>query len=77
LPIVFRRFGLACAEPLKEKDRTSEVETCTVWRKDIGQPELGYKEWFRAGVEKTMTATSGNIPHEEDMKQFHNTILRA
>jgi len=53
------------------------VETCTVWRKDIGQPDLGYKEWFRAGVEKTMTATSGNIPHEEDMKQFHNTILRA
>jgi hypothetical protein len=47
------------------------------WQKNVGEPEPGYDEWFRAGVEEALADTSGDIPHEEAMKHFHNAILRA
>jgi hypothetical protein len=47
------------------------------WQKNVGEPEPGYDEWFRAGVEEALADTSEDIPHEEAMKHFHNAILRA
>jgi hypothetical protein len=47
------------------------------WQKNVGEPEPGYDEWFRAGVEEALADTSGDIPHEEAMEHFHNAILRA
>ena len=52
-------------------------EEFAAWQKDVGEPEPGYEEWFRAGVEEALADTSGDIPHEEAMKHFHNAILRA
>lgn len=56
--------------------RMSEEEFAA-WQKDVGEPEPGYEEWFRAGVEEALADTSGDIPHEEAMKQFHQAILKA
>lgn len=46
------------------------------WQKEVGEPEAGYDEWFRAGVEEALADTSEGIPHEEMMKQFHEAIAR-
>ncbi len=62
---------------LHEGNGASEEEIYAAWRKDIGEPEPGYEEWFRAGVEEALADTSGDIPHEEAMKQFHNAIRKA
>jgi hypothetical protein len=52
-------------------------EAFAAWQKEAGDPEPGYEEWFRAGVEEALADTSGDISHEEAMKEFHNAILRA
>jgi hypothetical protein len=52
-------------------------EAFAAWKKEVGEPEPGYDEWFRAGVEEALADTSGDIPHEEAMKEFHDAILRA
>jgi hypothetical protein len=52
-------------------------EEFAAWQKDVGEPEPGYEEWFRAGVEEALAETSPAIPHEEAMKHFHEAILRA
>jgi hypothetical protein len=62
---------------LSEGDGASEEEAYAAWRKDVGEPEPGYEEWFRAGVEEALADTSPDTPHEEAMKHFHNAILRA
>ncbi|MGA3264995.1 MAG: hypothetical protein ABSC47_13240 [Terracidiphilus sp.] len=62
---------------LHVEDGAPEGEIYAAWRKDVGEPESGYEEWFRAGAEEALADTSGNIPHEEAMKQFHNAIRRA
>jgi hypothetical protein len=63
---------------LEEAEGTPEEEKAfAAWQKDVGEPEPGYEEWFRAGVEEALADTSGDVPHEEAMKQFHNAILRA
>jgi hypothetical protein len=60
---------------LHKEDDSSETEFAA-WRKEVGEPEPGYDEWFRAGVEEALADTSEDIPHEEAMKQFHNAILK-
>jgi hypothetical protein len=52
-------------------------EEFAAWQKEVGEPEPGYEEWFRAGVEEALAETSPGIPHEEAMKHFHEAILRA
>lgn len=52
-------------------------ESFAAWQKKAGEPEPGYEEWFRKGVEEAMADTSGDIPHDEAMKQFHQSIRRA
>jgi hypothetical protein len=61
---------------IREEDEASQEEFST-WQKEVGEPEPGYEEWFRAGVEEALADTSGDIPHEEAMRRFHNAILRA
>ena len=52
-------------------------EAFSALEKEYGQPEPGYEEWFRAGVEEALADTSNGIPHEEAMKQFHDAIRKA
>jgi hypothetical protein len=59
-----------------ENDQAAE-EAFAAWQKEVGEPEPGYEEWFRAGVEEALADTSGDIPHEEAMKEFHQAILKA
>jgi hypothetical protein len=58
-------------------DEAAEEERFAAWRKEVGEPEPGYDEWFRAGVEEALADTSGDIAHEDAMKEFHNAILKA
>jgi hypothetical protein len=60
-----------------EDDEALKEEEFAAWQKEAGEPEPGYDEWFRAGVEEALADTSGDFPHEEAMRQFHNAILRA
>lgn len=62
---------------LDEDDGMPEGERFAAWQKNVDEPEPGYEEWFRAGFEQASSDTSGDFPHEEAMKHFHNAILRA
>ena len=62
---------------LHEGDGQSEEEIYAAWRKDVGEPEPGYEEWFRAGVEEALADTSEDVPHEVAMKELHEAIRRA
>jgi hypothetical protein len=46
------------------------------WQKEVGEPEPGYDEWFRAGVEEALADRSADIPHEAVVEEIGN-ILRA
>jgi hypothetical protein len=53
-------------------------EAFAAWQKEAGEPEPGYEEWFRTGVEEALTVDdSEDIPHDEAMRQFHDAIVRA
>ena len=52
-------------------------EAFAALEEECGEPEPGYAEWFRAGVEEALADTSGDISHEEAMKEFHDAIQRA
>jgi hypothetical protein len=56
-------------------DASKEVAFCG-WQRNLGEPDPGYDEWFRAGVEETLADTSPDTPHEDVEKQVGN-ILRA
>jgi hypothetical protein len=60
---------------LHEADAASEVEFAA-WQKEAGEPEPGYDEWFRAGVEEALADTSPDIPHEV-VKREIATLLRS
>lgn len=61
---------------LAERVGTSQ-EAFDAWQKEVGEPEPGYDEWFRTGVEEALADASEGIPHEEMMKQFHELIAEA
>jgi hypothetical protein len=61
---------------LGEEDAASQEEAFAARRREFGEPEPGYDEWFRAGVEEALADTSGDVPHEEVVKEIGN-ILRA
>ena len=62
---------------MSENDQAAE-EIYAAWQKEVGEPEPGYEEWFRAGVEEALADDpSEDIPHEEAMRQFHEAILKA
>ena len=62
---------------LGEGDGVSEEERFAAWQKEVGEPEPGYDEWFRAGVEEAMADTSGDVPHEEVVKDLANLLRSA
>jgi hypothetical protein len=62
---------------LDEGDGESEDEKFAAWQKEVGEPEPGYDEWFRAGVEEALADTSGDIPHEEVVKEIANLLREA
>jgi hypothetical protein len=51
-------------------------EEFAAWQKEAGEPEPGYEEWFRAGVEEALADESGDVPHEEVVEEIGG-ILRA
>jgi hypothetical protein len=57
----------------READVAAEEEFAA-WQKEVGEPEPGYDEWFRAGVEGALADTSGDISHEDAMKELHEHI---
>ena len=61
---------------LSDEDGTTEEERFAAWQKEVGEPEPGYDEWFRAGVEEALADTSPGIPHEEVMEGV-SKILRT
>jgi hypothetical protein len=62
---------------LQEGDGEAHENIYAVWRKETGEPESGYEEWFRAGVEETLADQSPDVPHEEAMKHFYRAIREA
>lgn len=62
---------------LHEEDEAAKEKEFAAWQKEMGEPEPGYDEWFRAGVEEALADDSGDVSHEEAMKEFHDAILRA
>jgi hypothetical protein len=59
------------------EDGVAEEEKFAAWKKDVGDPEPGYEEWFRAGVEEALADTSPDTTHEEVMRSFHAAIRRV
>jgi hypothetical protein len=47
------------------------------WQKEVGEPEPGYEEWFRAGVEEALADTSPDTPHEEVVAEIGNLLRTA
>jgi hypothetical protein len=43
----------------------------------VGEPEPGYEEWFRAGVEEALAETSPGIPHEVVVEEIANLLRSA
>jgi hypothetical protein len=62
---------------LREGNGRSEDERFAAWQKEVGEPEPGYDEWFRAGVEEALADTSGDTPHEEVVKEIANLFREA
>jgi len=58
-------------------DSVETTEDEAAWRKDVGEPEPGYEEWFRAGVEEALADTSGDVPHEVVVKDIANLLRDA
>jgi hypothetical protein len=51
----------------------AEIEPDEIW----GEPEPGHDEWVRKGIEESLADESGDVSHEEAMRQFHEAILNA
>jgi hypothetical protein len=52
-------------------------EAFAAWQKEAGEPEPGYDEWFRQGVEKALADTSPDIPHEQVEQEIGDILRRA
>jgi len=44
---------------------------------EYGEPEPGYDEWFRAGVEEALRDKSPGIPHEQVMQEIAEILTSA
>lgn len=44
---------------------------------EYGEPEPGYDEWFRAGVEEAMADKSPDIPHKQVISEMRQWIRQA
>ncbi|MGB6742527.1 MAG: hypothetical protein WBE38_02635 [Terracidiphilus sp.] len=65
-------------ENLLGEEGAMSDEAFAAWQKEVGEPEPGYEEWFRAGVEEALAEDpSGDVPHEVAMRELHEAILKA
>ena len=62
---------------LSDEDGTTEEERFAAWQKEVGEPEPGYEEWFRAGVEEALADTSPDVPHEVVVKEIAALLRTA
>ena len=63
---------------LTRQEEGAAEELFAAWQKEVGEPEPGYEEWFRASVEEGLAEdASGDVPHEEAMQHLHQAILKA
>lgn len=44
---------------------------------EYGEPEPGYEQWFRAGVEEPLKDDSPGIPHEQVMQEIAEILTSA
>jgi hypothetical protein len=51
-------------------------EAFAAWQKEVGEPEPGYDEWFRKGVEEALADSSPDTPHEQVVREV-GSILQA
>jgi len=56
--------------------QTLQEDEFAAWQKEVGEPEPGYEEWFRASVEEALADNSPGIPHDEVVKEMAE-VLRA
>lgn len=61
---------------LAEQGSTFDAEF-DAWQKEVGEPEPGYDEWFRAGVEEALRDKSPGIPHEQVMHEIAEILTSA
>jgi hypothetical protein len=62
---------------LQEGDGGVNEKIYALWRKDAGEPEPGYDEWFRAGVEEALADQSPETPHEVVVEEIANLLHTA
>lgn len=62
---------------LNEGDEASEEARFAAWQKEVGEPEPGYEEWFRAGVEEALADTSPDTPHEIVVEEIASRLRSA
>jgi hypothetical protein len=51
-------------------------EAFSALKKEYGEPEPGYEEWFRTGVEEALADNSEGIPYEEAVERLDRLIGR-
>jgi hypothetical protein len=62
---------------LSDDDGLTEDERFAAMQKEAGEPEPGYDEWFRAGVEASLADTSGDVSQEEVEKEMRDLLRKA
>lgn len=55
----------------------SNEESYSALEAEYGEPEPGYDEWFRAGVEQAIADKSPGIPHEQVMQEIAEILTSA
>ncbi len=55
----------------------SNEEAFSALEKEYGEPDPGYDEWFRAGVEEALSDKSPGIPHEQVMQEIAEILTSA
>jgi hypothetical protein len=70
--------------PPEERDWLAEQlliqgneEAFSALESESGEPEPGYDEWFRAGVEEALADKSQGIPHEQVMQEIAEILTSA
>ncbi|HWG21112.1 MAG TPA: hypothetical protein VG225_11340 [Terracidiphilus sp.] len=52
-------------------------EAFAVQTAEYGEPEPGYDEWFRAGVEQALADKAPGVPHEQVMQEIAGILNSA
>jgi hypothetical protein len=74
LPLAERHWLI---DTLKSENDQVAEEAFKAWQKEAGEPEPGYEEWFRFGVEEVLADDSPGTPHEEAMRDIGKILCSA